>query len=69
MNRAEHLASIKAQGLANAHAAVATVSEWGGAADIAILRRARQGRGAQRAVNLGLLVKCDGSFRPNQPIT
>jgi hypothetical protein len=69
VNREEHIAALKAQGSANAHAAVAKVREWGGAADIAILRHSRLGRGAARAVKLGLLVKSDGWFRLNQPIT
>jgi len=55
--RAEHREKMKAQGVANAHAAVAMVHEWGGMLPFHELQAKRLGNGAKRAVKLGLLVK------------
>lgn len=57
MNRLDYLANVRAQGTANAHAAVAEVRRWGGAVERRQLRRARLGRGADRAVRFRLLIR------------
>lgn len=58
----------RAQGLANAHSAVALVREWGGALPLLEMQARGLGRGAKRAVKLGLLVKNRAAFVLNEGI-
>ncbi len=58
-----------AQGIINAHAAVARVREWGGALSLADLRAVGLGNGARRAVKMDLLVRVRGGFRLNEGLT
>jgi hypothetical protein len=60
---------MRAQGLANAHAAVAEVRRWGGACTLRQLRDQRLGRGGQRAVRMGLLCKNSTGFTLTDPMT
>jgi hypothetical protein len=69
MNRPAYLESLRAQGLANAHAAVAVVREWGGAMERSQLRRQRLGRGADRATRTGLLVRQGSRYVLVEPLT
>lgn len=69
MTRADYLAELRAQGAANAHAAVATVREWGGCLERAVLRRLRLGRGAARAVQARLLIRQGSRFVLPDPLT
>ena len=55
--RAVYLAQMAAQARANEHAAVATVREWGGMADLRTLTRSRLARAARRAVHHHLLIR------------
>ena len=57
MKRDDYLAEARAQGTANAYAAVQAVREWGGALERTVLRRLRLGRGANRATRARLLVR------------
>lgn len=59
---------MRAQGLANAHAAVAEVRRWGGAANLRHLRSMRLGRGAVRAVRMGLLIRNSTGFTLTDPM-
>lgn len=69
MNRSDYLAEQRAQGAANAHAAVAAVREWGGCLERTVLRRLRLGRGANRATRARLLVRQGSRYVLPDPLT
>lgn len=58
----------KAKGVANAHAATALVRQWGGALPLNEMRANGLGRGAKRAVKMGLLVKNRAAFVLNEGV-
>lgn len=69
MKRADYLAEARAQGMANAYAAVQAAREWGGALERAVLRRLRLGRGANRATRARLLVRQGSRYVLPDPLT
>ncbi len=68
MDKVTHLASLRAQGVANQFAAERLVEEHGGACDRVQLRRQRLGRGADRAVRAGLLIRQGARYVLNRAL-
>jgi hypothetical protein len=58
----------KAKGIANAHAATDLVRQWGGSLPLHEMQAKRLGRGAKRAVKMGLLVKNRAAFVLNEGV-
>jgi hypothetical protein len=59
----------KAQGIANTYAAVDLVRTWGGSLPLSAMRGRQLGRGAKRAVKMGLLVKNRTAFVLNEGVS
>lgn len=69
MTRDEYRAAMRAQGVSNAYAALQMVREWGGALPLADLRKRRLGRGAMRAVRMGLCGRAGKSITLNESLS